>query len=434
MEWTALNSTLVFGIFMLLSVAAVTGKLVSWFRMEKAKSSWLTSLQFRYFLCHYAFMSGLTFQGPYVYQRYLDSGLESPQISMVMSTFNIVSSLWGLVVGYAIQYLGHKRLIIVSAMMLSAHASLRYLGGFWSFLMSAAVMGISTASNKVVFEDWLMAQLQAPDVPEGLDLKLAQATIQENSALIRLIITLVMTPISATVTKTFGSSSAFCISSLMFLSSTVIIQLFMKEWRPMEPGRPRLGYWASIRSIIEHIKSSRELLWLLAVDYSYNVFFLIYSPRWLSIHQLDKKEKLPLSQIGSTSTVALMNGAQLFSAALSFLAAKTSVFIGFLGYLISVVSIYMFFPNKNFVYFFFVCSGISDGVIGTALRVARSMIYPREVRGYILGLLRVPTSLCVSAVVFLLKAYDVSYLVLACIAWLGLTTLFSLLLMKNNTK
>jgi MFS family permease len=434
MDWVHLNSTFVFTVFMLSSIVAVSGKLISWFRREQTKSAWLTQLQIRYFVSYYAFMSGLTFQGPYVYQRYLDSGLNSAQIGTIMSTFNIVSSLWGLFIGYAIDLLGHKRLIILSAMFLSIHASLRYAGGFWSFVVGAAVMGLSTASNKVVFEDWLMNELQAPGAP---DQKLSQAIVQENSALIRLISTLVMTPISAKVTHLFGSSAAFCISSLMVFTSIGIIQLCMQDWKPIDSAKPRQGYFQSIKAIVVAIRGSKELLLLLLVDFCYNIFFLIYSPRWLSIHQIDKKEKLPLSQIGNTNTIVLMSGAQIFSAVLAAFAAKTSVLIGFVVYLISVVGIYVFFPNKNCVYFFFVCSGIADGVIGTAMRVARGLIYPREIRGYILGLLRVPSSLCVSAVIFMLKGYDdVRYLVVACLCWLGLAAFFSVLLRKhhNNTE
>jgi MFS family permease len=163
-------------------------------------------------------MAGLTFQGPYVYQRYLDSGIEPAKISLIMSTFNIVSSFWGFLVGHAADRLGHKKLIIVSACLLSFHGTLRYIGGFSFFVLASAVMGISTASNKVVFEDWLMTELQSPDAPE-----LSLVTVQENSALIRLLLTLALTPISAKLTREFGSNSAFAVSSLMFFTSAFII-------------------------------------------------------------------------------------------------------------------------------------------------------------------------------------------------------------------
>ena len=52
-------------------------------------------------------------QGPYAYPRYLESGMQPEQINIIMSTFNIVSSIWGLFVGYALDFFGHKRLIII---------------------------------------------------------------------------------------------------------------------------------------------------------------------------------------------------------------------------------------------------------------------------------------------------------------------------------
>jgi MFS family permease len=137
---------------------------------------------------------------------------------------------------------------------------------------------------------------------------------------------------------------------------------------------------------------------MLLIDVCYNVFYLLYSPRWLSLHQLDKKEKLPLSQMSSTVSVALMNGAQIFGAILQVVAPKPAaasrkvLFAGFLAYASALGVMLLVFQNKNFVYAAYVFAAVCDGGLEPVLRMSRSSIYPRDLRGYILGLLRVPNS------------------------------------------
>ncbi|OHS95093.1 major facilitator superfamily transporter [Tritrichomonas foetus] len=465
----ALSTTFVTVLFIILSGFCVFLKVKKWMKVEKVSSSWLNSFQFRYFLCYYTFMAGLNFQGPYVYKRYLDTGISQDEISVIMSTFNIVSSFWGLVIGYVQEMFGHKRLIILSAMLLSAHATFRFLGGFRNFVISSVLMGVSTASNRVVFEDWLMIMLQNPEAP-----KLAQATVQENSALIRLFSTLIMTPLSAKLTHHFGSASAFATSSVMFFASAAIMSVYLDDPKSSTESskstnanssssndnkkaekvekiasdknenknenktdikkRQKMGYANALKSIYHSVRSSPELSILLLCDFAYNVFTLLYGPRWLAIHQITKKDTLPLSQMSSTNSVALMNGAQILGAVLQLFSTRLSLFYGFFMYVVCISAILIFFSNKNLVYTFYILSAMCDGGLGTIFRMLRSSIYPRDTRGYILGFLRVPTSLTVSLILMLFKGKDVRYFMFLCVVFLSLSTVLSFILYQKEKK
>lgn len=435
MDFTPLSPTYVTILFYILSIWCVILKVRKWMQAEKSKSKWLNNFQLRYFICYYTFMGGLTFQGPYVYQRYLDSGISQSEISIIMSTFNIVSSLWGFAVGYFTEILGHKKLIIISALILSMHATLRFMGGFWCFICSSALMGISTASNRVVFEDWLMTMLQSPEAPE-----FSQATVQENSSLIRLFSTLIMTPLSAKITHHFGSASAFAISSLMFFVSSLIISLYLDDPQTLlnnksteNNQKKKIGYLHALKSIFASIRTSSILTILLVIDFSYNVFTLLYSPRWLAIHQITKKDKLPLSQMSTTNSVALTNGAQIIGALLQAITTpQSSFFYSFLLSFVFISSILIFYYDKNIVFSLFILAAVSDGANQTIFRILRSNIYPRDVRGYILGFLRVPSSLSVSLILMLLKGRDVRYIMTACCGFLFICTLLSLVLLRKN--
>jgi MFS family permease len=431
---TPLDSQLVLVICCLLSFCAIATKLWKQYRMPKAGSPWLTSLQIRYFACYHSFMVGLTFQGPYVYQRYLDSGIEQPQIAIIMSTFNIVSSLWGFAVGHAAKRLGHKKLIVLSAAFLALHATLRWAGGFFQFVLAAAVMGVSTASNKVVFEDWLLSQLQSPEAPQ-----LALVTVQENSALIRLILTVISTPVSAALTQKFGSGAAFAVSALMFFTSALVNTCYLADLTATTKPQ-KAGYLQSLKAVYDAVKNSRELLIMMLIDIFYNVFYLLYSPRWLSLHQLDKNEKLPLSQMSTTSSVAPVNAAQLIGAILGMAgqraegAARHAMAVTFILYVAALGAILAVFPEKNWVYIAYICAALCDGALEPVLRLSRGSIYPKEVRGYILGLLRCPNSLIVSGILLHVRSKSVTVLLSVAIGFISCAAVLSVVLARRRSE
>lgn len=420
----SLNENIVFLSFIAFTIIGLLFKVISFYKRRNSPTiTNLIKFQFLYFLCYYSFMIGLMFQGPYVYQRYIDCGMETKQISIIMSTFNIVSSFWGLLVGYFTTMIGHKKMIIFSAFFLGLHAVCRCIGGFKFFVASSFLMGISTASNKVVFEDWLMISLNNRNVPENF-----HATIQENSALLKLLITLFITPISSNVTKKYGSSGAFLTSSLLFFLSSMIILLFLPNVKKDEIKQKKIGYLQALNVISKSIIQSKELLCLLAGDFFYNVYLLLYTPKWVGIHQINKKEKLPLSQISSANSIALMVGAQIFSLFINKFSYKFTLFVNFGIYVISIYCIILFYNNKNFVFFFYMISSICDGGAGMFLRILRSRIYPKEVRSYILGFLRVPTSLTVSFILILLNNASILTILKTSSLFLTLTVLISFIL------
>jgi MFS family permease len=351
-------------------------------------------------------MAGLILQGPYIYQRYLDSGIDPANINIIMSIYNIAVSFWGFLVGHAIDRLGHKKLMILSVCILSLHSTLRYVGGFFFFIVASALLGVSLASNEVAFEDWLMTELQSFEAPGS-----SIVTVQENSTVIRLLITLALTPVTAKLTHEFGSNAVFSISALLFFTSAFVILIGMKNHKGTDSKRQKVRYTEALKSVFEAVRTSRELTVMLLIDVCYNVFCMLYSPRWLSLHQLDKKERLPLSQMSSTVSLALMNGAQISGTILQVAAPRNVLFVGFLVYTCTIATVLTVFQNKNFVYGAYIFAINCDGGLEPVLRMSRGSIYPRHIRGYILGLLRVPNSLIVSGILLIVKSGSVTVIV-----------------------
>lgn len=421
---TSLRADFVMAAFAGCTAVGIAFKAVRvWRRRKETAGAKAGKFQLLYFLCNYAYMIGFMFQGPYVYQRYIDCGLAQKQISIVMSTYNIVSSCWGMFVGYLTNVCGHRLMIVVSAVLLGMHAVCRCIGGFGMFVAASVLMGIATASNKVVFEDWLMLAMSSREIPESL-----HAVIQENSALLKLVLTLLITPVSSMVTERFGSSGAFFVSAIMFFVGAVIIMLFLPNVKKNDVKKKRIGYGQALKMISKSVWQSKELMCLLAGDFFYSVYLLLYTPRWVGIHQVEKKEKLPLSQISSANTMALMIGAQFCGAFINRFSYKFTLFANFVIYVISLYCIILFYDDKNLVFLFYMISSICDGGSGTFLRILKSRIYPKDVRSYILGFLRVPTSLAVSFILIILNDASILTIIKVSSFFLTLTVVMTFLL------
>ena len=403
----SLDSKLVLIVFVVMTSVGLIGKFIKWFKMKTEKNKSLTKLQVRYFICYFSFMSGFIFQGPYVHQRYHETGMTSEQINNIMSCFNIVSAFWGFFIGYFCELLGHKQLIILSAIMLGLHAVCRYIGGYYLFCVASVLLGLSTASNKVVFEDWLADQIDEIGFARG-----AQHVVKENTALINLIINVVMTPVSQNITSKFGAKSAFFGAAILFFSSAIVIYFMMASFT-RRPARKKLGFTGAISGIINAL-TSFEFTTFLVIDLLYQINGLLYNPRWTAFHKVEAKEKLPLSQISSTCSMSLVNGAQLLSLLILCASDPASLSIAFACSFSSVCGMYLTFENKNHMFLCYTCAALSDGGVNSAMWALRNQIYPSDIRKHIMGIIRVPASFAVTFILQFMKGKPVISILRIC--------------------
>lgn len=217
-----LDSTLVLSVFILMTLIGSISKLIKWYKVRQIKDNYMIKLQSYYFICYFSFMAGFIFQGPYVHHRYHEVGMSFNQIDNIMSLYNIISAIWGFFIGYVCELIGHKKLIILSALLLSLSSFCRFWGTYFSFLAASVLMGISTVSNRVVFEDWLAEQLEKNNAP-----KESQAIIKENSSLINFCLNVLLGQISTFVTTRLGAKASFLGSTALFFSSSILIFFMM---------------------------------------------------------------------------------------------------------------------------------------------------------------------------------------------------------------
>lgn len=393
-----LNADLVFYVFITTAAIGAVAKLYKWRKVSQSHDSFMTRLQIKYFICYFSFLSGFIFQGPYVHHRYHEAGISNPQIDNIMSTFNVVSAIWGFFIGYICELFGHKNLIILSAILLGASAFCRYIGTYTSFLLASLLMGVSTASNRVVFEDWLAVQLEENKAP-----KESQAIIKENSALINFILNLVLAPVSTQITTKFGSKAAFLGSTILFGTSATIIFLSMPRFtRNVDKN---VGLFGAGKEIVKNLKNFEYAIFL-AIDFLSGMLLLLYNPRWTAFLKIDKNDKLPFSQISNTASISSMNGAQIFAAAITFVTSSAGLTGSFFSFSIAVSMMYMMYENKTMLFIAYVCAAMSDGAVNSGMWIHRTEIYPSNIRKHLMGVIRVPQSLIVTLILQLMKGRD----------------------------
>ncbi|EAY01637.1 Major Facilitator Superfamily protein [Trichomonas vaginalis G3] len=393
-----LNHTLVLWVFIVTVTIGSITKLLKWWKVKQIKDSLLTKLQIKYFICYFSFMAGFIFQGPYVHQRYHETGMTNPQIDNIMSIFNVVSAIWGFVIGYACDLLGHKNLIIISAILLGGSSFCRSYGTYYSFIISSVLMGVSTASNRVVFEDWLAVQLEQNKAP-----KESQAIIKENSALLNFCLNLILSQISSKVSTAFGSKYAFIGSTILFSVSAFIIFVTMPKFT--REHEKKSSYFGAIKEIILNFKNFEYAIFFI-IDFLYSMILLLYNPRWTVFHKINKTEKIPLSQISNSASISQMNGAQILSAAILFFSPASCLAGSFVSYSFCIFSMYLFYNTKSYMFLAYVCAAMSNGAINSGIWTLRSEIYPSSIRKHLLGIVRVPVSLVVTLILQLMKGSE----------------------------
>ena len=422
----SLDHNLVLVIFLVTTTVGMVGKFYKWCKRDTVSDKLLTKLQIRYFVCYFSFMSGFIFQGPYVHQRYHETGMTPDQINNIMSCFNIVSAFWGFFVGSFCELLGHKRLIILSAIILGSHAVCRAIGGYKLFCLASILLGLSTASNRVVFEDFLADQIEEIGSPQG-----AQNIVKENSALLNLIISVATTPISQAISSQYGAKSAFIGAALLFFSSSIVILILMPKFSRTIEHR-KLGVLGGIQGIFSSMRSFDFSIFII-IDFLYQFFGLLFNPRWTAFHKVERNEKIPLSQISSTYSMSFVNGAQILGIALHLFTVTGALFSSIFFFFTSAAAMYYFYDNKNILFISYVFASMCDGSVNSSMWTLRTQIYPGELRKHLLGILRVPVSFAVTFVLQLMKGKDnLPVLLLCCGVLLALTVLSFILLIHKK--
>lgn len=373
-------------------------KLIKWYKVRQIKDNYMIKLQSYYFICYFSFMAGFIFQGPYVHHRYHEVGMSFNQIDNIMSLYNIISAIWGFFIGHVCELIGHKKLIILSALLLSLSSFCRFWGTYYSFLAASVLMGISTASNRVVFEDWLAEQLEKNNAP-----KESQAIIKENSSLINFCLNVLLGQISTFVTTRLGAKASFLGSTALFFSSSILIFFMMPSFnRNIEKN---VGLLGAIKEFVVSLKQINFLAFFI-LDFLSAISLLLMMPRWTVFHKVDKTDILPFSNILNSSSISSMNGAQIFAALILLLSSQTALFSSFFSYFACVTCMYFFYENKNYVFLSFVLASMADGAVNSGMWVLRTGIYPSNIRKHIMGILRVPESILVSCILTARKGSD----------------------------
>lgn len=394
--FVSLNHDLVFCVFVVLSLLVLAIKTYKFCRVKTNNDQRIKLIQRIYSICQVSFVSGFIFQGPYVYQMYQEKSLSSSQINNIMSVYNLTSAICSLFVGFLCEVMGHKGYILISAVILGMSSLCRYYGTYASFATASFLLGFGTASNRVVFEDWLTHQVKSNNISHD-----SIAAIRENNSFISLIVNTFFTSLSKEVSSSQGIGMVFLYSSLLFGVSFFMVLFLMNNTSIV--STERMSFLNVFRKISKGARSYSFIL-LLLIDLLYQLVCLLYPVRWTSYHKVSKDETIPLSYISTTVSICSTIGAQIVTSCINKTSVETIITSSFIIYSILLINMKFLFYNKNVVFLIFCLTSIIDGVVSSCISIMRSFAYPDNVRKYLMGYIRVPVSLF--AVTFLQGSKD----------------------------
>lgn len=378
------DSVFIEGGFWLLAIAAVIVKIIRWIKVKGSSSREFMLLQLRYFVGYYTMQLPLTISGPFVHLRYVECNLSSTKIVNLRIIFNVLCAVVSIFTGACLNGLGHQKVVIVAVISSIACNYLRYRGIGNDFLFAMIAAAIAAPLAKVAFDDWFFAELKTlKDIPND-----AHCTFTENNALMSLIVSIAASSAGSYIQDHYSIQHTFLVATIGLVISLIPIALFFKSKASKTKKEGNGGFSLLANTLIESKDTKFKLM--IIIDALFSMTTALFVPGICSYFMT--VENLPAAQLSSSFSIATLWGAQL----LSLFKLKSPSF-GILSlYFVSEVACYvlmwLFYTNKKFLFIMLCCIGLAHGGSAAVMLSLRQQLYPSNIRGYTLSLIKLLAS------------------------------------------
>lgn len=385
-------------IFWVLATFAIALKFIKWFRIPGNHSREFASLQRRYFVGFYSFQMAFMFSGPFVYARHIDGGMTDVDVANLKIIFNVTSAVIAILAGPILKVLGHQSVIMMSAISGVVCAACRLGSTLLRFQIAMCFMAFVVPMSGVAFEDWLLQELRkVKDCPN------ANFIFAENNALLSLTFAIFMSPVSDTVNKYFGSRGVFIVAIVLLLLSLILIALFFRASAEMSPNRS-----AGFTQLFQAVSRSHDPRFrsLIALDALHGMNEFLLYPALTSFFKSVKD--LPPARLMGSMKIAVLLGTQIVN--MADVGRWVGVSLLFYFCMAAGNSLLMnhTFDNKLGLYGLVGVAGLCDGGTMSLLLGLRKAVYPDDIRGHVLGMCKLMTSLGSSLMLHCTKRFDLS--------------------------
>lgn len=395
-----ISSQIVNATFWIVAICALIIKLGKWIKISTVSSQDFMKLQIKYFIVFFANQIPIMFTGPFVYQRYVDDGLNLSQIAQIKIVFNLSAAFLSFLAGPVLHAIGHRMVIITSMVCSFICCFLRYYGGVVNFYIGVILLGFSSPMNGVAFSDWFLLEESSIKDCEG-----SHFIFTENNAVIQLVLSIILTPIADLTHTKFGSEGIFFIAGIMFAIAVIPAAIILKApSKKKEDKKDNVGYAQAIASIKES-KDSR-LKPFLIVDCAYSLIPFIFSPNIVSFF---KGCDIPNASLSGSIVLAILIGAQFLGWFDSVYHTSYIITLYFFFDFVLMILMVTQYDYKLLLYFYVFAFSFCDGGLQSLMLSYKKELYPAQYRGHIMGMVKVFSSILSSIILSIVKKVSYTY-------------------------
>jgi hypothetical protein len=385
--------------FWTLSTISILFKASSWLRAPKNPSSAFTRLEVRYFVCWYAMQIQLMLFSPCLLTRFLEGGITHEDIAQLRIVLNIISAIFSLFLGNALNRFGPVSCILTSTVASAISTVLRAIGGWHCFLYGQIAVALASPLLRVGFDSWYHREVsEIHDCPQSSEI------FNENFHFLHVLIAIVVDPVSDALEARLGTRPVFLISAVLALLAVVPMLLLLPSGRDRDPADPRLNYMIVLKAVAGG--ADRSLKFVVIADMCYSVIPFIFTTNITSY--FIEVPKLPNGVLLGAHSLAILVGAQIATLVGDRIPVVPRLVGGFGMATATAALMSIKFENKLVLHLLLESAGCWEGVITGTLLELRRRSYPAEIRGHIFGMIRLSTSVIASVALYVTKAIDKS--------------------------
>lgn len=365
----------------------------------------------RYFACQFAIFFASHLQMPYRYQLFLEKGLTGSQISEIFAYANIVIAIWNLIMPIALKKLGHATLCTFVALSYCLNSFLiSFSDKFYLFVISGCISGLAMPTAMMSLMDyWMSEEMLLPEESN------ANFVFNEFRVLVALLNSSISSPTSNYIATNYGIKYVFSFTISIPLASIILITSLLHLQK--KPEEKSIG--GDFSDLKVFFTENPKNIAFVFTEIAFSVV-LHSMMQHMSAFLFTPTHKPPMGYVKGAYGVLDLISAQLFSQISGNLSATMWTIVIMISMGLAMSGIVVFYENKIII---FLLLGLVSAIISSANGIfiqMRKLIYPGRIRNYIMTVVKMPSSLISTVIIYFVKDYNVkSYIIVSTVvvAW-----------------
>lgn len=355
----------------------------------------------RYFIVYITQTTAYLMINPFVKSIYKINGMSPQMMSKTFITTNIISTLFSFFSGSMIEKFGNRLSTIYATILTIFQVICILIGNPTTCFISGCIVGLYDPIERVVFDNWFLH--------EAVELNLSpteSTLIYENKQFLQLVVSFIIGTYSAEVENRMGLKGVFASGMAISIISIITTTLLMIDTKPKNiktnEKKENLGFKKTLQ-IFFNTKDASLYMFVITNILGF-LINILYKPYFGDF--IRTKTYNSVSEIANTYQVVLVVGTQFLTFLLYMFTPLKLMPLFYLLSALSLYATYFFYDDKALVIFFIVSQAICDGSLSSISISLKRDIYPDQIRGTLLSLVRLPASLSSSILLWITQGWN----------------------------